>query len=262
MTTTPRSVDPVRYLSLCPKGTQLQRHIDSDVGRRRKASYLLIEAEEQHPSRVETYRRELADLKATISESRGILMQHVAHCTHGCTRDKTGGLSGSAYRNDRSPTHQKPTFPPMGEIAARLRNGEALEAIAAEYDRHPQTIGPKLTAAGFSSRDGRPITPRVAPPPTPPKRTLVDDEPWRDDALCSQTDPEAFFPEKGGSTRDAKSVCTTCTVAAECLDYAIANDERFGIWGGLSERERRKLAKAMRETNPNPTTHLDTKEAS
>lgn len=66
---------------------------------------------------------------------------------------------------------------------------------------------------------------------------------WQVDALCAQTDPEAFFPEKGGSTRDAKKVCGACTVKQECLDYALANDERFGIWGGLSERERRKLRK-------------------
>ena len=64
---------------------------------------------------------------------------------------------------------------------------------------------------------------------------------WQDRALCAQTDPEAFFPEKGGSTREAKRVCVGCDVKAECLDYALANDERFGIWGGLSERERRKL---------------------
>lgn len=64
---------------------------------------------------------------------------------------------------------------------------------------------------------------------------------WQTDALCSQTDPEAFFPEKGGSTRDAKRICTSCEVRQQCLEYALANDERFGIWGGLSERERRKL---------------------
>ncbi len=66
---------------------------------------------------------------------------------------------------------------------------------------------------------------------------------WQVDALCAQTDPEAFFPEKGGSTRDAKPICTSCEVKSECLEYALQNDERFGIWGGLSERERRKLRK-------------------
>ncbi len=64
---------------------------------------------------------------------------------------------------------------------------------------------------------------------------------WQERALCAQTDPEAFFPEKGGSTRDAKRVCLSCDVRSECLEYALAHDERFGIWGGLSERERRRL---------------------
>lgn len=64
---------------------------------------------------------------------------------------------------------------------------------------------------------------------------------WQHRALCAQTDPEAFFPEKGGSTREAKGICASCEVQAECLEYALANDERFGIWGGLSERERRRL---------------------
>jgi WhiB family redox-sensing transcriptional regulator len=66
---------------------------------------------------------------------------------------------------------------------------------------------------------------------------------WQERALCAQTDPEAFFPEKGGSTREAKRVCLSCDVRGECLEYALFNDERFGIWGGLSERERRKLKK-------------------
>ncbi|MGN7190838.1 WhiB family transcriptional regulator [Curtobacterium sp. MCBA15_004] len=64
---------------------------------------------------------------------------------------------------------------------------------------------------------------------------------WQVDSLCAQTDPEAFFPEKGGSTREAKKICGSCEVRTQCLEYALENDERFGIWGGLSERERRKL---------------------
>ena len=68
---------------------------------------------------------------------------------------------------------------------------------------------------------------------------------WQERALCAQTDPEAFFPEKGGSTREAKRICTTCTVRDECLEYALAHDERFGIWGGLSERERRRLKRRV-----------------
>ena len=64
---------------------------------------------------------------------------------------------------------------------------------------------------------------------------------WQEQALCAQTDPEAFFPEKGGSAREAKRICQACAVRDECLEYALLNDERFGIWGGLSERERRRL---------------------
>jgi len=73
----------------------------------------------------------------------------------------------------------------------------------------------------------------------------IDDEQWQERALCAQTDPEAFFPEKGGSTREAKRICLGCEVKDACLDYALANDERFGIWGGLSERERRRLKRGI-----------------
>ncbi|MDQ3786777.1 MAG: WhiB family transcriptional regulator [Actinomycetota bacterium] len=71
----------------------------------------------------------------------------------------------------------------------------------------------------------------------------AEEQEWQERALCAQTDPEAFFPEKGGSTREAKRICQGCEVRAECLEYALGHDERFGIWGGLSERERRKLKK-------------------
>jgi WhiB family transcriptional regulator, redox-sensing transcriptional regulator len=73
---------------------------------------------------------------------------------------------------------------------------------------------------------------------------MTDDQ-WQERALCAQTDPEAFFPEKGGSTREAKRICQGCEVRDACLDYALAHDERFGIWGGLSERERRRLKRGI-----------------
>ena len=66
---------------------------------------------------------------------------------------------------------------------------------------------------------------------------------WRRQAVCAQTDPEAFFPDKGGSSRDAKAVCARCPVISECLEFALAHDERFGIWGGTSERERRRIGR-------------------
>lgn len=70
---------------------------------------------------------------------------------------------------------------------------------------------------------------------------------WVLDANCAGTDPEAFFPEKGGSTREAKRICSRCTVQAECLDYALGLGDLFGIFGGLSERERRQINKALKE---------------
>jgi WhiB family redox-sensing transcriptional regulator len=75
---------------------------------------------------------------------------------------------------------------------------------------------------------------------------MVEELGWQEDALCAQTDPESFFPSKGGSTKEAKRVCLTCEVRGQCLEYALTNEERFGIWGGMSERERRKLSRARR----------------
>ena len=57
----------------------------------------------------------------------------------------------------------------------------------------------------------------------------ADDAGWQERALCAQTDPEAFFPEKGGSTREAKKVCLTCDVRTECLESALMNDEPYPV---------------------------------
>jgi WhiB family redox-sensing transcriptional regulator len=67
---------------------------------------------------------------------------------------------------------------------------------------------------------------------------------WQSRANCLGVDPELFFPERGASTREAKEVCRGCVVRTECLEYALANGEKFGIWGGLSERERRKVRRS------------------
>ena len=68
-----------------------------------------------------------------------------------------------------------------------------------------------------------------------------DDLAWQDLANCRGADPDLFFPERGASTRTAKSICRECSVQAECLEFAIVSSEKFGIWGGLSERDRRKI---------------------
>ena len=64
---------------------------------------------------------------------------------------------------------------------------------------------------------------------------------WQSYANCLGADADLFFPERGSSTRKAKAICAECEVKIECLESALEQGERFGIWGGLSERERRKV---------------------
>ena len=107
----------------------------------------------------------------------------------------------------------------------RLKPAEEIqEQVKVRTDRH-LSVRVSLPVTGESEKDENPLA-------------------WQTDALCAQTNPEAFFPEKGSSTKNAKKICNTCDVKEKCLDYALENDERFGIWGGLSERERRNLQKS------------------
>ncbi len=71
--------------------------------------------------------------------------------------------------------------------------------------------------------------------------TEAEERSWQDFANCLGVDPDLFFPERGASTREAKEVCRGCTVREDCLEYALQNGERFGVWGGMSERERRRI---------------------
>jgi WhiB family redox-sensing transcriptional regulator len=80
----------------------------------------------------------------------------------------------------------------------------------------------------------------------------TEDLSWQDRALCREVDPELFFPEKGASTKDAKAVCFACAARLSCLEYALARNERFGIYGGVSERARRKIL-AKRAGTDTPT---------
>jgi transcription factor WhiB len=66
---------------------------------------------------------------------------------------------------------------------------------------------------------------------------------WRDFAECQYTDAEAFFIEKGGNPEPAKRVCRSCPSRLPCLEFALENYEKFGIWGGLSEQQRRAVLK-------------------
>lgn len=61
------------------------------------------------------------------------------------------------------------------------------------------------------------------------------------DALCAQTDPEAFFPDKGGTSNHARAICAKCPLTLQCLLTALDNREEYGVWGGSGPRERRRL---------------------
>ena len=136
--------------------------------------------------------------------------------------------------------YSRSALPPPEDLAAMLSGGQTVEQLANKYAATVNAVTLRVTRGGYSTTTGQPLERRVEG--LPALGHLFEFPPWFERAICAQTDPEAFYPEKGGSTKEAKSVCARCTVSAECLDYALDNHERFGIWGGLSERERRKLA--------------------
>lgn len=153
-------------------------------------------------------------------------------------------MSIDMTRFNRAPSHKKPKLPPMADVAAMIVAGELLEDIAADYTRSVATFRLHLNNAGYNSATGFPLVRDSTIASTLP-RIPFNNQPWAEDALCVQTDPEAFFPDKGGTTREAKRVCLSCEVRTECLDYALDNDERYGVWGGMSERERRRIKKGQ-----------------
>lgn len=69
---------------------------------------------------------------------------------------------------------------------------------------------------------------------------------WHKGALCAQTDPELFFPEKGVGINVALRICGQCEVRRQCLEESLANDETYGIWGGTTEHERRMMRRERR----------------
>lgn len=76
--------------------------------------------------------------------------------------------------------------------------------------------------------------------------SVIDNQAWMDRSACLGTDPDLFFPTRGDDQTAAKRVCAGCQVRVECLEYALATNERNGIWGGLSERERRRMRRQLK----------------
>lgn len=69
----------------------------------------------------------------------------------------------------------------------------------------------------------------------------LEERPWAVYSACRTADPQIFFGATKDDERAALRVCATCTVREECLEFALASNERFGIWGGMNERERRRI---------------------
>ena len=174
-----------------------------------------------------------------------------------------GVLSGAAY-SEKPPiqnvnVHSETSLEKPGQVdLLAIAKGEMEAEEASRGALLPNKIAQPAVRQTVKPPIAR-MKPQYAPTP-PAQRTVLgdgpldsiddlaipqEDEKWQDKSLCAQTDPEIFFPEKGGSTRDAKRICRGCEVKAECLGYALDNDERFGIWGGLSERERRRLKRGI-----------------
>jgi|HigsolmetaAR206D_1030411.scaffolds.fasta_scaffold16227_2 WhiB family redox-sensing transcriptional regulator len=100
----------------------------------------------------------------------------------------------------------------------------------------------------MTARDRRRVVVLAAPAPDPESAALTDLDSavpvgadWEESALCRQVDPEMFFPESGEDPVAAKEVCRRCSVRLLCLQTALVRRERFGVWGGLSAVERRRL---------------------
>jgi WhiB family transcriptional regulator, redox-sensing transcriptional regulator len=73
---------------------------------------------------------------------------------------------------------------------------------------------------------------------------------WADFGGCTSADPDLFFPESGADTSYARSICRSCPVRRQCLDYALESGQKHGIWGGMTESQRRRLRRHAHPSNP------------
>lgn len=153
----------------------------------------------------------IADLSRAYGIAESTVRHHIAHA--GAQRDKTIAQTTVAAIH-----------------AAGITGNESAAAIGKRLGISAVTVREHLDRAGINRRknDG------------PFMRPALPDA-WKAEALCAETDPEIFFPEKGGSTKRARDVCAECPVRAACLEYAIANREPDGVWGGLTPRKRQEL---------------------
>lgn len=139
-----------------------------------------------------------------------------------------------------------------------IRDGLPYNEIAAAFDVTSSVVSYYAVRMGLA-RQGRDRRPGQRPPhrrsPANPVRHVMPPQSWADDALCQRVDPDAFFPEQSNraAAEPAIQACRRCPVTTQCLDYALTNGEEYGVWGGLTVRERRQL-KARHSTTPTKET--------
>lgn len=89
----------------------------------------------------------------------------------------------------------------------------------------------------YPATDPRPGGPEILPVP------ITDERPWVVFSACRDKDADLFFPETRAEEKQALAICATCPVELDCLDYAFEADIRFGVWGGMTEKQRRRLTR-------------------
>lgn len=130
------------------------------------------------------------------------------------------------------------TTPPAAEILDAVRRGQRYDELAVIYGVSASTLRRRVTDSGLVAKRRHGSLPALS--------VRTEEPTWMEQAVCAQTDPESWFPEKGGSTREAKGMCRRCDVTDKCLAYALEHDERFGVWGGKSETERKQMRRAAK----------------
>lgn len=74
---------------------------------------------------------------------------------------------------------------------------------------------------------------------------ILEERPWAVFAACKEEKSMKFFPQNREEEREALAICSICPVVEDCLQHALESNERFGVWGGTTERQRRKLSRIV-----------------
>lgn len=121
-------------------------------------------------------------------------------------------------------------------------------ALAAKYntnESNARVLASKLRRKGYPIPVERGVTNTLGLPANVYEH-LAKPEPWMQYGECATMDPDLFFPKRGGTIDEARAACAVCSCRKACLEYALRAGEKYGVWGGLSERERRRLRRQIR----------------